>query len=126
VKEVAVSLKNTFQIDMNARAAAMGDLTATDTWASTTAAPGFAVGFAAATAFAQDTTPLTAAETVGLVEGGYIASGHTQELSIHFPYGPTPVSVDISITVISAHGGGDIFAGYPMPDLNGSSLHGLF
>ena len=121
-----MSLKNTFLIDMSARAAAMGDLTATDTMASTAAVPGLAIGFAAATAFAQDTTPLTAAETAGLVSGGYITSGHTQQLSIDFPYGPTPVSVDISITVISAHGSGEIFAGYSLPDLNGSSLHGLF
>jgi hypothetical protein len=126
VKEVAVSLKNTFLIDMNAKAAAMGDLTATYTAASSAAVPGLAIGFAAATAFAQGATPHTSVETAGLVSGGYITSGHAQELSIDFPYGPTPVSVDISITVVSAHGGGDIFAGYSLPDLNGPSLHGLF
>ena len=121
-----MSLSNTFLIDMSAKAAAMGDLTATYTAASTMAVPGVAVGFAAAVSFAQDAAPHTSAETAGLVSGGFIVSGHSQELSIDFPYGPTPVSVDISISVVSAHGGGDIFAGYALPDLNGTSLHGLF
>ena len=121
-----MSLSNTFLIDMNAASDALGDHTATYATTSTMAVQGLAVGFAAATAFAQDSAPQTSAETTGLVTSGYIISGHSLELSIDFPYGPTPVSVDISITTVSSHGGGDILSGYALPDFGGTSLHGLF
>ena len=80
-----MSLKNTFLIDMNAKAAAMGDLTATYTATSTAAVPGFAVGFAAATAFAQNVTPHTSAETAGLVSGGYITAAMRRSCRSIFP-----------------------------------------
>jgi hypothetical protein len=126
VEEVAVSLSNTVLIDMSAAAAAMGDVTATYTAASTLAAPGLAVGFAAAVSFAQGTGQGTSAETTSLVPGGVIMSGHTVHLSIDFPYGPTPTSADVSITVVSSHGTGDTLGGYALPEYSGPSLHGLF
>jgi hypothetical protein len=125
-KEVAVSLSNTFLIDMTAAADALGDHTATYAATATMAVPGLAIGFAAATAVAQDPAPWTSAETTGLVTPGYIISGHAQELSIDFPYGPTPVSVNISITTLSSHGAGNVLSGYALPDLGDVSLHGLF
>ena len=121
-----MSLSNTFLIDMNAAADALGDHTATYAATATMAVPGLAIGFAAATAVAQDPAPRTSADTNGLVSAGYIISGHSQELSIDFPYGPTPVSVDISITTLSSHGGGNVLSGYALPDLGGTLLHGLF
>jgi len=122
-----VSLSNTFLIDMTAAANALGDRTATYAATSTMAAPGLAIGFAAATAVAQDAMPRTSADTSGLVTAGHITSGHTVELSIDFPYGAAPVSVDVSITSISSHGGGgDVLSGYALPELDGTSLHGLF
>jgi hypothetical protein len=121
-----VSLSNTFLIDMNAAADALGDHTATYATTSTMAVPGLAIGFAAATAFAEDAIPRTSVDTNGLVGAGYIISGHSQELSIDFPYGDAAVSVDVSITTISSHGGGNILSGYALPDLGGVSLHGLF
>lgn len=121
-----MSLSNTFLIDMNAAANALGDHTATYATTATMAVPGLAIGFAAAIAAAQDPAPRTSAETAGLVTPGYINSGHAQELSIDFPYGPAPVSVDISITTLSSHGGGNVLSGYSLPDLGDVSLHGLF
>jgi hypothetical protein len=121
-----VSLSNTFLIDMNAAADALGDHTATYAATATLAVPGHAIGFAAATAVAQDPAPRTSAETTGLVTHGYIISWHELELSIDFPYGPTQVSADISITTLSSHGGGNVLSGYALPDLGGTSLHGLF
>ena len=120
---------NTFLAEMSSAAAAMGDLTATYAATSTLAVPGLAIGFAAATAFAQDTSPgvpQTSATTVGLAVGGYITSAHTQHLSIDFPYGPEPVSLDVSMTFTSTHGGGGLLIGYALSELDSPSLHGLF
>ncbi len=57
-----MSLSNTFLIDMTAAANALGDRTATYAATSTMAAPGLAIGFAAATAVAQDAMPRTSAD----------------------------------------------------------------
>ena len=121
-----MSPSNTFLIDMTAAAKALGDYTATYATTSTLAVPGHAIGFAAATAVAQDPAPRTSAETTGHVTHGSIINWHALELSIDFPYGPTPVSVDMSITTLSSHGGGNVLSGYALPDLGGTSLHGLF
>jgi hypothetical protein len=32
----------------------------------------------------------------------------------------------MSITTLSSHGGGNVLSGYTLPDLGGTSLHGLF
>ena len=119
-------MSNTFLIDMSAAAAALGDQTSTYAATSTLAVPGVAIGFAAAVAFAQDDTPRTSAETAGLVSGGIIISGHAQELSIDFPDGSTPLALDVSMTFVSAHGGGNILGDYALPDVGSLSLHGLF
>ncbi len=121
-----MSLSNTVLIDMTAAAAAMGDMTATYAATSTLAAPSLAIGFAAAVSFAQGEAPGTYAETTGLVTGGIITSGHTQELSIDFPYGSAPVSADVSMTFISSHGAGNLLGGYALPDHTAPLLHGLF
>jgi hypothetical protein len=118
-----VSLSNTSLIDMTAAADALGDHTATYAATSTMAIPGLAVGFAAATAFAEDGMPRTSADTNGLSSAGYIVSGHSLELSIDFPY---VVSFDVSITALSSHSGGDVLSGYALPDFGSASLHGLF
>jgi hypothetical protein len=124
-KEVAVSLSNTFLIDMTAAADALGDNTATYAATTTMAVPGLAIGFAAASAFAQDDAPWTSADTAGYVSAGHIMSGHSLELSIDFPYGAAPAAFDVSITTLSSHGGANILSGYSLPEL-GTSLHGLF
>ena len=114
---------NTFFAGMNSTAQAMGDLTATNAVTKTAVLPGAAIGFAAAVAVAQDTSPgvpHTSATTEGLVSGGYITSSHSGHLSVDFPYGPTPVSVDVSITTMSTHGGSDFLSGLASP-----SIHGL-
>ena len=121
-----MSLSNTVLIDMSAAAAAMGDVTATYAATNTLATPGLAVGFAAAVAFAQGDGQWTSAETTSQVPGGIIMSGHTAELSIDYPYGSAPVSVDVSITSISSHGAGNVLGGYALPDHSGPLLHGLF
>jgi hypothetical protein len=119
-----VSLSNTFLIDMTAAADALGDRTATYAATSTMAIPGLAIGFAAATAFAEGGMPRASADTDGLFSAGYLVSGHSQELSIDFPSGD--VSFDVSITTMSSHGGSSILSGYALPDLGDVSLHGLF
>jgi hypothetical protein len=119
-----VSLSNTFLIDMTAAADALGDRTATYAATSTMAIPGLAIGFAAASAFAEGGMPRASADTDGLFSAGYIMSGHSQELSIDFPSGD--VSLDVSITTVSSHGGGDVLSGYALPDFGSASLHGLF
>jgi hypothetical protein len=119
-----VSLSNTFLIDMTAAADALGDRTATYAATSTMVIPGLAIGFAAATAFAEGGMPRASADTDGLFSAGYIVSGHSQELSIEFPSGE--VSFDASITIVSSHGAGDALSGYALPDLGSVSLHGLF
>jgi len=112
---------------MNSTARAIGDLTSTDTVTNTAALPGAAIGYSAAIAVAQDVSagPLyTSATTDGVVSGGYIVSGHTGHMSVDFAYGPTPVSVDVSVTALSSHGGG----GEALSDygLSSPTLHGLF
>jgi hypothetical protein len=112
-----------FFVDVSSAALALGDHTMTDTLASTAAWPGGAIGFAAAVAVAQDTapgTPETSATTDVIATGGYMTSSHGSHWSVDFPYGPTPTSVDVSLTFVATHGGG-AFSGY---DLVSSSLHG--
>ena len=70
-----------------------------------------------AVAVAQDTSPgmpHTSATTGGLVSGGSITSSHTDHVSIDFPFGPTPVSVDVSMTFIATHGGGKFLPDYSL------------
>ena len=120
---------NTFLAAMNSTAQAMGDLTATKTATAAAVLPGTSIGYAVAVAVAQDTspgTPHTSATTDGLVSGGYITSSHTGHMSVDFPYGPTPVSVDVSVTAMSTHGGSDFLSGYSLSGLTGPSVHGLF
>ena len=120
---------NTFLAAMNGTAHAMGDLTATKTATAGAVLPGASIGYAVAVAVAQDTspgTPHTNATTDGLVSGGYITSSHSGNLSVDFPYGPTPVSVDVSVTAMSTHGGGDFLSGNALSGLMGPSIHGLF
>jgi hypothetical protein len=117
---------NTFLAAMNATAQAMGDLTATQTATAAAVLPGASIGFAAAAAVAQDTSPHTSATTGGLVSGGSITSSHTDHVSIDFPFGPNPVSADFSITTMSTHGDSDFLSGYSLSGLMGPSVHGLF
>jgi hypothetical protein len=114
---------------MNSTAHAMGDLTATKTETAAAVLPGASIGFAAAVAVAQDTSPgmpHTSATTGGLVSGGSITSSHTDHVSIDFPFGPNPVSADFSITTMSSHGDSDFLSGYSLSGLMGPSVHGLF
>jgi hypothetical protein len=119
---------NTFFAATNSTAQAMGDLTATKTATTAAVLPGVAIGYAAAIAAVQDTspgTPHTSATTADLVSGRYITSSHTGHVSVDFPFGPTPVSVDVSVTAISTHDGSDFLSGYPLSGLAAQSLHGL-
>ena len=98
-----------FLVEVSSTALALGDRTMTDTTASTAAWPGGAIGFAAAVAVAQDTapgTPETSATTDVIATGGYTTSSQGMHWSVDFPYGPTPTSVDVSLTFVSTHGGG--------------------
>ena len=107
----------------------MADLTATNMATATLAAPGLAIGYSAAVAAAQNTSPVvphTSAATEVGVSGGYITSGHTGHWSLDFLMGPTPVSVDVSVTTVSTYGGSDFLSGYSVAGLAGPSLHGLF
>jgi hypothetical protein len=107
---------NKLFVMLNAKSDALGDLTATTASTTNFAGAGIAVGFAAATAVAKGTTaaaPYTDATTVGLVDGGYITSSHTGHMSIDFPYGPTPVSVSVSLTFVGTHGFGGILLASP-------------
>jgi hypothetical protein len=116
---------NMFLAEVTSTALALGDQTMTDTAASTAVWPGAAIGYAAAVAVAQDTapgTPHTSATTDGIATGGDMTSSHASHWSVDFPFGPTPTSVDVSVTFVSTHGGGYAFSGY---DLVSSSLHGL-
>ena len=83
-----MSLSNTFLIDMTAAADALGGHTATYAATATMAVPGLAIGFAAATAFAQDRRRRRPPRPRASSRSGYIISGHSLELSIDFPYGP--------------------------------------
>jgi hypothetical protein len=116
---------NTFFAGVTSTALALGDQTATKTATSTAVLPGAAIGYATAVSVAQDTgsgTPSTSATTDGIAAGGYTTSSHVSQLSFDFPYGPTPVSVDVSLTSVSSHGGGYALSGY---GLLSPSLHGL-
>ena len=111
------------------KADALGDLTTTNAVTKTLAGAGIAVGFAAATAVAEGTTaaaPYTDATTDGLADGGFITSSHTSQMSIDFPYGPTPVSVSVSMTSVATYGVGDFLPGHSLSVLASSSVHGLF
>jgi hypothetical protein len=114
--------------EMNAVAGALGGPTATFSSTSTLAAPSLAIGGAGAASLAYGTAhafPHTNATTAGLVAGGDITSSYHSHLSIDFPYGPTPVSADVSMTFMSTHGAGNAL-GHSLYDLPSPSLHGLF
>jgi hypothetical protein len=119
---------STFFAGMNSTAHAMGDLTVTNTATATLAAPGVAIGYATAVAVAQDTTPTaphTSATTEGIVTGGAITSAHAAHWSVDFLMGPTPVSVDVSVTAMSTHGGSDFLSDHSLSGLLAPSVHGL-
>jgi hypothetical protein len=119
---------NTFLAGANGTAHALGDLTTTNTATATLAAPGLAIGYAAAVATGQNTAPVvpqTSATTEVMVAGGTTTSAHSGHWSVDFLMGSTPVSVDVSVTTVSTYGGGDFLSGYSVAGL-GSSLHGLF
>jgi hypothetical protein len=116
-------------VAMFGEAAALGDLTTTNAVTMTFAGAGMAVGLATATAVAEGTTaaaPYTDATTDGLADGGFITSSRTSHTSIDFPYGPTPVSVSVSVTSVATHGVGDFLSGYSLSGLESPSVHGLF
>jgi hypothetical protein len=46
-------------------------------------------------------------------------------MSIDFPFGPTPVSADVSMTFIATHGGGNFLSDYSPSGLASPSVHGL-
>jgi hypothetical protein len=117
--------RSTFLAAANGTAYATGNQTATEVGTGTLAGPGVAVGFAAAVAYADNSGSRghhTSAATDGFVSGGYITMSQTNQWSVDSPFGPTPVSLDASITVMSTHGGG----GDSLSGLMGPSLHGLF
>jgi len=119
---------NTYFVTVLGKADALGDLTATNAVTDTFAGAGIAVGFAAATAVAEGTTaaaPHTDATTDGLAEGGYTTSYQTSHVSMDFPYGPTPVSVSVSTTIVATQGVGDFLSGYSLSGLASPSVHGL-
>ena len=95
---------NMFLAEVSSAALALGDRTITDTVAGTAVLPGAAIGYGAAVAVAQDTapgTPETSATTDVIATGGYMMSSQGSQLSVEFPYGPTPTSVDVSLTFVS-------------------------
>src|ERR1700730_12933522 len=103
---------NMFLVELSSTALALGDRTMTDTTATTAAWPGAAIGFAAAVAVAQDTapgTPETSATTDVTATGGSMTSS-SSHWSVDFPSGPTPTSVDVSLTSVSGHGSGNPFS----------------
>lgn len=120
---------NTMLAEAVGLAAALGDATSVDTSTVTAAVPGFAVAFAAAVAFAQDAfpgVPQTGAATSALAMGGHITSGLAGHMSIDFPYGSAPVSLDVSVTVVSTYGGGgDLLSAYALSGVVPPLLHGL-
>jgi hypothetical protein len=102
-----------------------GTWTATIT--KTFAGGGVAIGFAGATAVAQGTAaapPYTQAMTDGFADGGHITSSHSGQMSIDFPYGPTPVSLSASMTFVATHGVGDLLSGHSFSGL-ASPFYGL-
>jgi hypothetical protein len=119
---------NMLFVTMFGKADALGDLTTTNAATKTFAGAGIAMGFAVATAVAEGTTaaaPYTHATTDGLADGGYITSSRTSHMSIDFPYGPTPVSVSVSMTSVATYGVGDFLSGYSLSGLASPSVHGL-
>ena len=119
---------NNFLATMTGSAQALGDLTTTYAATQTLAVPGLAIGAAAAAALAQNTGPVVpyaSATTSGAVSGGVITSSHTNNLSIDSLFGSAPVSLDVSMTFTSTHGGGDHLSGYSLYGLASPSLHGL-
>jgi hypothetical protein len=119
---------NMLFVTVYGKADALGDLTTTNAVTKTFAGAGIAVGFAAATAVAEGTTaaaPYTDATTDGLADGGFITSSRTSHMSIDFPYGPTPVSVSVSVTHVTTHGVGDFLSGSSLSGLASPSVHGL-
>lgn len=112
---------------MFATADARGDQTDVATGTTTAVFPGVSIGYAYAVAVAVDTAPdrpHTDAKTGGVVNDGFIMSSNTSHVSVDFPHGPTPVSLDVSVTFVSSHGGrGDFLSEY---SLHSPSLHGLF
>jgi hypothetical protein len=120
---------NMLFVTVYGKADALGDLTTTNAVTKTFAGAGVAVGFAAATAVAEGTTaaaPYTDATTDGLADGGFITSSRTSHMSIDCPYGPTPVSVSVSMTSVATYGVGDFLPGHSLSVLASSSVHGLF
>ena len=118
---------NMLFVTVYGKADALGDLTTTNTVTGTFAGAGIAVGVAVATAVAKGTTaaaPYTDATTDGLADGGFIT--HSQTSHISTPYGPTPVSVSVSMTSVMTHGVGDFLSGYSLSGLASPSVHGLF
>jgi hypothetical protein len=121
----AMSKSNTFLAAATGTAHATGNQTATEVGTGTLAGPGVAVGFAAAVAYADNRGPGghdTGAATDAFVSGGNITMSQANQWSFDSHFGPTPVSLDASITVTSTHGGG----GDSLSGLMGPSLHGLF
>jgi hypothetical protein len=131
--DVMSESSNMLFVTLFGEAAALGALTTTNAVTQTFAGAGFAgagiaVGLAAATAVAEGTTaaaPYTDATTDGLANGGFITSSQTSHMSIDFPYGPTPVSVSLSMTFVATHGVGDFLSGYSLSGLASPSVHGL-
>jgi hypothetical protein len=120
-----MSTSKTFLAATTGTAHATGNQTSIEVGTGTLAGPGVAVGFVAAVAFADGSSPgghHTDAATNGFVSGGYITMSQTNQWSVDSPFGPTPVSLDASITVVSTHGGG----GDSLSGFMGPSLHGLF
>ena len=104
---------NMLFVTVHGTADALGDLTTTNAVTKTFAGAGMAAGFAVATAVAEGTTaaaPYTDATTAWLADGGYVTASHTGHMSIDFPYGPTPVSVSVSITSVMTHGVGGLLS----------------
>jgi len=119
---------NMLFVTVYGKADALGDLTTTNGVTETLAGAGIAVGFAAATAVAEGTTaaaPHTDATTAGLANGGFITTSDTSHMSFDFPYGPTPVSVSVSTTIVATQGVGDFLSGYSLSGLASPSVHGL-
>ena len=116
---------NMLFVMLNGKADALGDLSATNTSNTTFAGAGMAVGFAAAAAVAKGTSaaaPYTDATTDGLADGAFITISQTSHMST--PYGPTPVSVSVSMTSVMGVGG--FSSGYSLSGLASPSVHGLF
>src|SRR5262249_35732528 len=119
---------NTLFVTVLGKADALGDLTTTNAVTNTVTGSGICVGCAAATAVAEGRTaaaPYTDATTDGLAEGGYTTSSQTSHVSMDFPYGPTPVSVSVSTTIVATHGVGDFLSGYSLSGVASPSVHGL-